>query len=62
MARNGEHMVDEADIGSGEKNSADAETQKMIEQIPQRHSDSSRPANSPSNTPSRDQSSQGETA
>lgn len=34
MTRKGEHMMHEADIGSGEKNPADAETQKMIEQIP----------------------------
>lgn len=45
MARNGKHlMMDEADIGSGEKNPADAETQKMIEQIPQRDLNSSVPA------------------
>ena len=45
MARNGEHLMrDEADIGSGEKNPADAETQKMIEQIPQRDLDNSAPA------------------
>lgn len=34
MGRHGEHLMYEADIGSGEKSPADAETQKMIEQIP----------------------------
>jgi hypothetical protein len=58
MARNGEHlMMDEADIGSGEKNPADAETQKMIEQIPQWGLNSSAPVD----RSSKDQPSQGNT-
>jgi hypothetical protein len=56
MARKGEHRMDEADIGSGEKNPADAETQKMIEQIPQRDLNNSAPADHSS----KDQTSQGE--
>lgn len=30
------HLMDEADIGSGEKTPADAETQRQIEKIPPR--------------------------
>lgn len=44
MARNGEHLMNETDIGSGERNPADAETQEMIEQIPQRDLNGSAPA------------------
>ena len=41
MTRNSRHMMDEPDIGSGEKSPVDAETQKMMEQISQSdHSDS----------------------
>jgi hypothetical protein len=57
MARNGEHLMDEADIGSGEKSLADVETQKMIEQIPQWHLNSSATADQSS----KEQSSQGNT-
>lgn len=57
MARNGEHLMDEADIGSGEKSLADVETQKMIEQIPQWHLNRSATADQSS----KEQSSQGNT-
>lgn len=43
MTRNSKHMMEEADIGSGEKSPAERETQEMIEQIPP-HSDNHKPS------------------
>jgi hypothetical protein len=57
MGRNGEHLMNESDIGSGERNPADAETQEMIEQIPQRDLKGSAPADKSS----KEQSSPGNT-
>lgn len=47
MPGNNEHMMKEADIGSGEKKPEDAETQKMIEQISDRDLNSSAPPEKP---------------
>lgn len=47
MTRNSEHRINEADIGSGEKTPADRETQRQIEQIPQRDLHSSAPGEKP---------------
>lgn len=47
MPGDNEHMMKEADIGSGEKKPADTETQKMMEQIPERDLNSSAPPEKP---------------
>lgn len=47
MARNSENLMDEADVGSGEKNAADRETQRQIEKIPQQDLHNSAPPEKP---------------
>jgi hypothetical protein len=37
MAEETKHLIDEADIGSGEKNAGQKETDKQVEQIADRH-------------------------
>ena len=39
MSRDPKHMMNEADIGSGEKNPADKETEKEISKIPNTQKD-----------------------
>lgn len=39
MSRDAKHMMDEADIGSGEKKPADRETEKEISKIPKKQDD-----------------------
>lgn len=42
MSRNDQHMMNEADIGSGEKKPADHETEKEISKIPKMQEDKSK--------------------
>ncbi len=37
MAEQTKHLVDEVDVGSGEKNPGQKETEKLVEQIADRH-------------------------
>lgn len=52
MTRKSEHMMSEADVGSGEKKPADVETQKMMEEIPDSDLKSSAPPEKPAKNPS----------
>jgi hypothetical protein len=51
MTRKSEHMMTEADIGSGEKKPADVDTQKMIEEIPDADLNSSVQPEKPAKNP-----------
>lgn len=51
MTRKSEHMMTEADVGSGEKKPADVDTQKMIEEIPDTGLNSSAPPDKPAKNP-----------